>query len=604
MTPSVPEQAIADSASVTTADSPVRSRSTRRVAYLIFILVILSVYSYPALRTASITGSWRLPAASAPDLALYLSLSRIEHDSAGVDLNPYYRVGVPGNALGALKFRLGPVLFGLLAHLFGGRLWPALFVWNLLWWSCLCLVAIWLFQRFLPQAPTEFVVGGLALLMLFNFGMLTQSIRAWMHFPSLSGFESLQLTYIRPFYPQIAIPLLICYVGLQIHALRKRTIAPWVLMALVQCSAFATFPYAVVMMAGTTAVAACWYVLSRAHKVAWRIVLGYALLCFVLDSAFLFYKFTGFRTGLPGQKSLIHIQLSLLPLMIGKLWILMGVLVVATLVSRKLAPEVKWTLAGMGVTSMLFVLADAVVPESTLMLSDHAGYFVHSTIVILLTFAVSAYTPSPERASILLRRVALAVSCSCLLNAVLVAEASTRQNLPENLEQADMVRWFERGQVAHDDLVIAQYDSCAWVPLLSDAESLFCRPAQVLLTPQQNLQLQRFREVLYLYFIGRDHQWLETTTQLERYGFYFELTGKGAGREQRLDEVRSEMRPFFEQVERGDPAVKEFFHRFRKVWIVQEAQSPLFVDSRLSSYLDLQAREPIGGLVITSSIPK
>jgi len=474
----------------------------------------------------------------------------------------------------------------------------------LFWWSCLCLAAIWLFRRFLPQAPTEFVLGGLALLMLFNFGMLTQSIRAWMHFPSLSGFEAVQLMYIRPFFPQIAVPLLLCYVGLQIHALQKKTIAPWGLMALVQCVAFAVFPYTVVMMAGTTAVAASWYVVSRTHKPAWRIVLGYALACAVLDSAFLFYKFTGFRTGLPGQKSLIHLQLSLLPLMIGKLWLLMGLLVVATVASRKLAPEVKWTLAGMGVTNMLFVLADAVVPESTLMLSDHAGYFVHSTILVLFTFAVSACAPSQGKASIALRRAALAVAAFCLLNAVLVAEGSARQNLSDNVEQADIVRWFERGQVSRNDLVIAQYDTCAWVPLLSDAESLFCRPAQCLLTPQQNRQLQRFREVLYLYFIGKDHQWLDTTTQLERYGFYFELTGKGTERNQRIDAVRGELRPFFGQVESGDPGVTEFFHRFRKVWIVQQAQSPLFVDSRLSSYVDIQARERVGELIVFSSVPK
>jgi hypothetical protein len=613
MTPIGLEPASADSFPAVKAESTLRSRSTRRVAYLILVLIILTIYSYPALRTASITGSRRLPAVSAPDLGLYLSLSRIERDSSGTDLNPYYRVGVPGNALGFLKFRLGPVLFGLLTNLFGGRLWPALFVWNLFWWGSLCMAAIWLFQRFLPQVSTELVLGGVALLMLFNFGMVTQFLRAWMHFPSLSSFQALELMYIRPFFPQIAVPLLLFYVGLQIFALQKlatqnyafqrNIIAPWALMVLLQCFAFATFPYTMVMMAGTTAIAVLPFVLSRT-KSAWRIVVGYAFVCFLLDLAFLVHKSAGFRSGLPDQKSLVHVQLSLLPLMIGKLWILMGVLVVAIFVSRKLTPEVKWTLVGMGLTNMLFVLADAVVPESTLMLSDHAGYFVHSTVVVLLIFAVSAYAPSRGEGSILLRRILLAGIGFCLLNAALVAEASTRQNLPDNIEQADMARWFERGQVARNDLVIAQYDACAWVPLLSDAESLFCQPAQCLLTPEQNRQLQRFREVLYLYFDGKDRQWLDTTTELERYGFYFELTGKGADHDQRVTAVRSEMRPFFDRVERGDPTIKDFFRRSRRVWIVQQAQSPVFVDSRLSSYLDLQEREKVGELLIMSSVPK
>jgi hypothetical protein len=607
------EPATTNSAPATTTTAS-GSGSTRRLAYLIFVLVTLAIYSYPALRTASITGSRRLPAVSAPDLGLYLSLSRIERDSTGTDLNPYYRVSVPGNSLGFLKFRLGPILFGFLTDLFGGRLWPALFVWNLFWWGSLCLAAIWLFQRFLPQVSTELVLGGLALLMLFNFDMLTRFFRAWMHFPSLSGFQAVQLAFIRPFFPQMAVPLLLFYVGLQIHALRKlagtnrafdrKLIAPWVVMALLQCFAFATFPYAMVMMAGMTGIAVLPFLVSGIHKSAWRIVPGYVLACFLLDSGFLFYRSTGFRTGLPDQQSLVHLQLFLVPLMIGKLWILMSVLVLVIFLSRKLSPEVKWTLIGMGLTNMLFVLADAVVPESTLMLSDHAGYFVHSTIAILFTFVVSAYAPSYGKASILLRRGSLAVSAFCLLNAALVAIASTRQNLPDNLEQADIVRWFERGQVSRDDLVIAQYDACAWVPLLSKTETLFCRPAQCLLTPEQNRQLQRFREVLYLYFDGKDHQWLETATQFERYGFYFELTGKGTDRDERITAVRSEMRPFFEQIERGDPSIKEFFRRFRKVWIVQQAQNPVFVDSHLSSYLDIQNNETVGGLQITSAVAK
>jgi hypothetical protein len=74
----------------------------------------------------------------------------------------------------------------------------------------------------------------------------------------------------------------------------------------------------------------------------------------------------------------------------GKLWILMGVLSTAIAFSRTLAPEVRWSLVGLGVTNMLMLLGDAFVPGPPLFLTNHASYFEHATLAILLTFAVGA----------------------------------------------------------------------------------------------------------------------------------------------------------------------------------------------------------------------
>jgi hypothetical protein len=503
------------------------------------------------------------------------------------------------------------MLFGWVNELFVGWMWLALFVWNLFWWAFLCMAAIWLFEQFLPQPSVELVLVGLSLLMLFNFGVLQPFIAAWIHFPSMLFFERVELPYIRPFTPQVAMPLLLCYVGLQIRALREKSIAVYGTMAFLQFFAFAAFPYAVLMMAGTTAVAASWYIFCRSRDSAWVTVFGFFLVCSLADVAFLLHGSDRIRTGSYYQTSLIQLQLSLVSKKIGRLWVLTGILVAATAISRKLLPEVKWPLVGLGLSNMLFVLGDVVVPEHLLMLSDHMGYFYHPTIVVLVTFLVSAYTPSRDQASRLLRIASLATVGFFFVNGLFMAEANYRRYLPYNLEQADMARWFGRGKVSANDLVIAQmtgttqYDACEWIPLLSDAEVLYCRNAAGLLTPEQNRDVQRLREVLYLYFDGKDRQWLENTAAFERYGFYGELTAfPTEDRADRINAVRSEMLPLFERVEHGDPAIREFFRRFSRVWIFRDRQNPALVDARLSFYLDMKEQESAGSLLITSSTPK
>ena len=582
---------------------PVLLETRRWIAYLALTAAILSIYSYPALRTAHATGSRRLPSVSAEDLGLYLSLSRIEKDAGGTPIEPYYGLRAPANAAGFFKFRLGPILFGILTDLFGGRMWPALFVWNIFWWGFLCLSAIWLFERFLPRASVELVLAGAALLSLIEVSKIRVLIPAWMHLPSLSGFEQFGLAYIRPFIPQIVVPLLLCYLGLQIRALQKKRALDWVGMAFLQFFALAAFPYATLIMVGVTAVAGMWYLLSDSSKRAWRVLLTYFLLCACADVVFLLHGQGSFRTGTPGQSSFIHFQPALLPLIIGKLWVLMAILVIATAVTRKLEPEVRYPLLGLGLSTMLLLFGDAVVPQRVLFLTDHAGYFVHPTIVILIVFLVSCHTPRREGVAAFLSWAEIAVVAIYLVTGLFLAKASYQAYLPRNIEQADIGIWLGNGKVGPQDLVLARDEACTWVPLLSPSRVLFCRVAQCLLAPEQNRDVQRLREVLYLYFIGKDGQWLEHTTQFERYGFYYETSATGEDLNTQVRGVRAEMRPLFEQVERGDPAIRQYFQSFRRIWVVQDAANPTFVDARLGSYMDLKERERVGSLVITSATP-
>ena len=587
---------------------PDSSWLNRRVAYFITIAVILCIYSYPALRAAVATKSLRVPAIAAPDLGFYLGLSKAEKNPDGATLNPFYRIPVP-YPVGYLKFPSGPVLFGLLNKVFRGRLWFSLFAWNLVWWLLLCVTAIWLFERWLPRPSVELVLAGLSLLMLVGVDEFGRYITAWIHL-SRTWFQG-GLPFIRPFTPQVIMPLLLCYLGLQIHALGRKNLPAWGLMAVLQFVAFTFFPYGTLMMAGTTAVAACWYVFARHRDSAWLTVLGFALVCAFADISFAMHGSGGFRYGFPDQTSLVRFQPSLAVKAIGRLWLLTGILVAATATTRKLRPEVKWPLVGLGLSTMLFILGDALVSERLFLLNTHIGYFYQPTIVILFIFLASAYfpiTPGPLR---LARIVSLATVGLCFVYGLLMAEGNCRTSLPYNLVQADLANWFERGQVSARDLVITPYvdtqcDPCEWIPLLSDAEVLYCRNAQLALTPEQNRDVQRRREVMYLYFAGMDHQWLENATRLERYGLYGDLSSfhEPEERSARLIALRREMRPIFESVENGDSSIRDFFRRFERVWIIQDRQRPAFVNARLTSYLDLKKQEVAGSLLITESDPK
>jgi hypothetical protein len=603
-----------------TASSPSQQRlpgappqlGGRFVAYATAVIFVLAVYSYPALRTRSVTKCERLPVISAPDLGLYLSLSSLEKPSTGFVLNPYYRVEVPAAGAGFLKFRLGPELFGWLTRLMSGRMWWSLFVWNLFWWALACAAAIWVFARFLPDASLELVLAGLSMLMFFNFGTTKEEIAAWLHFPALSHFGEIGLPYIRSFSPQVALPVLLVYLGLQVLALQKRNIRAWAAMVALQLFACATFPYATLMMAGTTAIAAFCHVFVWKRQSAWRAILLYAAICAILDSLFVFHGGPTFHSGLLGETPLVHFQAAVLRIQMGKLWILMGVLSTAVAFSRKLAPEVRWSLVGLGVTNMMMLLGDAFVPGPPLFLTNHASYFEHATLAILLTFTVGALASNLAGWSVKLRLAFVLATCFFWVNGIFLAESGYRRALPFNREQADLVNWLGRGEVGSDDLLITQHDTCGWVPFLTRAPVLFCRNSQAMLTPQQNRDIQRVREAWYLYFIGKDIPWVESVIadpnnvhRLETYGMYGEVSSYlGEERTRQVEYIRSQLTPLLKRIDTRDPTATRFLSQFKRIWIVQDQHAPIFIPARLDEYLDIHSEETSGDLVVVSATPK
>ena len=153
----------------------------------------------------------------------------------------------------------------------------------------------------MPRPTVELVLAGVALLMLFGVDEVGRFITAWIHL-SPTWFSG-GLPYIRPFTPQVILPLLLFYVGLQIRALSGKNLLVWGLMAFLQFVAFTAFPYATLIMAGTTAAAALWYIIALARYSAWRVVLCFFLVCFLADVAFALHGSGGFHFGFPDPDS-------------------------------------------------------------------------------------------------------------------------------------------------------------------------------------------------------------------------------------------------------------------------------------------------------------
>jgi hypothetical protein len=160
------------------------------------IVLVIAIYWFPSIKARAQLRPTALPPMFAPDLSMYLNLSQITAIDGSRVMNPYYRIPVPTAGAGYLKFRLAPRLFGGLNRLLDNRTWFARLLWNAFWWTLLCVVAIWLFDRFLPARSPTIVLFGFFILMLFNFGVLKTLLLAWVHLPSLVGFTDLQLPFL------------------------------------------------------------------------------------------------------------------------------------------------------------------------------------------------------------------------------------------------------------------------------------------------------------------------------------------------------------------------------------------------------------------------
>jgi len=547
---------------------------------------------------------------------MYLALSSPPTATTHEIQNPYYLVSVEQKSTGYLRFRLAPWLFSKVRAQFPGRLWICMFVWNLLCWAALGGFAAYFFHCFLPQRRLELVVLGAVLFMLFNFTSLRPLFFAWLHLPSLTGFETMQLPFMRAFIPVMPTILLMSYLILQIEALQKAdALHIWISMAVVQFLALAMFPYATLMMAGLTAIAVLGSGGLFVSRRAFLTVLGYGAVCGGSDAAFAMSGPLGFYNE--HASSLIHFQPALLPHLIGGNWLLLGLLVLVVILARDIATAVKWPLIGLGATNLVLLLGDAVIPAKSVLLSHHAGYFVSAVTSILLLFALVGTYPGRRAGISTWRWVAVVLAGAVILNGFLLSVGIYQGWHSYNKQTTGLAELRASSLKPEDgDLVIARSrdvdDACGWIFLLFKAPVLYCTDAQVMLTPRQNLEGHRFREAIYLYLTGEDRaafdQRLHGPSRLNTLyslGYWAEAVSPSAAEQNEgVEAAEGQVASWLERIEQGDPAVGEFFRGFRRVVVIDDAGKPAFVQTRLASFLKVQAGLQRANFKVEIFVPK
>jgi hypothetical protein len=256
------------------------------------------------------------------------------------------------------------------------------------------------------------------------------------------------------------------------------------------------------------------------------------------------------------------------------------------------------------------MLGDALVPATRILLSDHAAYFVHTTTAVLVTFtAATVFASWRNNGSWQVHAVVGLVSLLLLVNGVLLAWGTYRAFLGFNREVAGLSNI--RDSWSEGDLVIARSksvdDTCGWIPLMSASPVLFCTDAEVMLTPQQNREVHRFRQAIYLYFIGEDSSSLQRglsgpapSSLMYGLGYGAEAVSHAAEeRKQGIRQIEADLIPLVQKVEKRDVAVSTFFHHYHRIVVIDKRRDPTFVRERLAPFLQLEKEGDFGDFVVS-----
>ena len=596
---------LADHAEAFLIENPGASFS-RRVATVLILLLVLAIYSYPYLATSRTLHSRQVPFSFAADLSLYLNLGHLGSSHSQPALNPYYGTPMHPGLLGYLTFDLAFRVFGWLENIVGHNLWWTVLIWNWLWWVAICVGARWFFRLTLPEETSSLFWLGIILLFFFNFGVLKSLLVAWLHLPSLGGFEALSLPYIRVFFPQIPVALLLFYLALQIRVLRSSKWYDWAGMWVLQAVALAMFPYATLIMAGSTLVVALGCFPSLLPGARLKAIIPYGLACAAIDCMFLLHRTV--RGTQDSQFSFLRFRPSHIVDLAGGAVMLLLLLGLLTLILPPSGSrEAKWTIVGLGASNALLMLADVVLAPSLLM-SSHGGYFLHGTVTLQITYLLFGLWMRFERFRPWMRPACLTAIVLVTVNGAMLAFGNYRSSLPQNREISELAQVAGSVQIDGGDLILARADTvddlCSWVPLLNRATVLFCRSAQYELSDSERRGFHRLRQAFYLYFTGKDARWVDgvisdpaALTAQDRLAFAGEInpsdhdtldTGK--------HEIMAELIPRLAEVENRQGPARDFFRPYARVLVVDHATHPIFVKYRLLAYLSIDSEKNVGDL--------
>ncbi len=284
--------------------------SKRQQYYFVFLICSILIYELAHFPTLQKAGWSPLPAVInyPADQMLYLNLSAIQYDSPSEVVNPWYGNPVPAVDVPHLRFPITFLLFRVTRAIF--RSWTlAMLVWAGAWAGLTFAAAAFCLRSIFPDSDPRLTV-------LAAFGLLVlQSPLVYLihllHLPSLAGFHELRLPYMRFAFPQVIVPVVFAYLGLQIRALRSGSKWDLAGMALLQFAACSAFPYVLPIIAAATAIT---FLIIQWNKkqivLRWPTLVTFAAVCGALDIGYLLLA------GLAGSHGNIQFGLHFRPEMI------------------------------------------------------------------------------------------------------------------------------------------------------------------------------------------------------------------------------------------------------------------------------------------------
>lgn len=566
-----------------------REMSKHRRYFFVFLVCSILIYELPYFLTFLETGWSELPPVLSMDQFLYLNLSSIRHASATEVVNPWYGDRVPVSAVAYLRFPITFLLFRVTYWFF--RSWTAaMLVWAGIWAGLTFAAGAFCLNSLFPESDHRLTaIGAFGLLVLQSPLTYAAEIA---HLPSPTGFLELWLPFTRFAYPQVIVPIVLSYWGLQARALNSGSKWTLVGMALMQLGACAAYPYILPVIALGTAITIAIAQRRRSEIALSRAaVFVFAVACGVLDIGYFVLSGLGKANG-NVQFALQFRRELILPSF--RPYVLLLVLgAVLALISRA-SLAARATVAGFALSNALFAFSAVFFPPSTMML-NHVNYVLTLTTWLPLTVAGWAILEKFGRL-----RIGLVIVLT--VTALWEGFATYRVNLPVNTLQAAAIEEIEKLALTPKDLVVApgQFsdDISSWVPLVSPARVLYTPNAENILSLDSIRTEQTSRQALYLTLGGVNPTQLTSITEsakidplnsLEQHADRgYHISPLEADRRHVRTILRERLEPLLSRLQSDPTSANPLFSDYARVVVIDSSSGPFFQPSAFAPWLEIE----------------
>jgi hypothetical protein len=567
--------------------------SKRTIFLTAILLCSIVIYELPYILTMIETGWSSLPPVLVSDQMLYLNLSAIHHASATMVVNPWYGTLVPTIDVPHLRFPITFFLFHLTHAIF--RSWTvAMLVWAALWTGLSFAAAVFCLDSFFPDTNRVLtIIGACGLVVLQSPLVYAEGLR---RLPSVLDLFQIQLPYLRFAIPQVIVPLLLVYWGVQVRAIRSAS--EWALagMAFSQFAVCATFPYMLPVIAlGTGITILLAKFRNKEVALSWSAVFVFALACGVLDIGYFVLA------GLGKSHGNVQLRLQFRPELIlpgVRPYLLLLLLASGLAMLSRSSVAAGATVAGLAISNALFGFSDVFV-GAEMQLLEHLRYTI--ALVTWLPLFVFGWALLEKFDSRPLRTALIG-----MLAVIGAWEgfASYRSNISVNLLQAAAIEDLDRLEVTAKDLVVApaQFsdDISSWIPLVSPAKVLYTADGENILSAADTRTEQTFRQSLYLAMAGINPDALTAITGNESDSRFNAMVQQGDRvyqrspiRADRLHArllVRERLEPLLAQFDSDPASVRNFLEGYQRIVVIDSSRSPFFDPSAFVRWLAIEGQ--------------